>query len=199
MFVADPNNNRVLLWNAVPTASGSAAAVVLGQPNMTSATANNGGLSAQSLSFPEFAYTSSGKLFVVDTGNNRVLIWNAVPAANRAPADLVLGQPDLTSGSALATSARALRGPQSVHVDAAGRLYVVDGGNNRILYWNAIPSQSYVPADGVIGQPDLNSDLANNGGLSARRLQNPGGVLAIEDRLYIADSGNNRIVVLPRP
>ena len=61
--MADPNNNRVLSWNAVPTANGTAANVVLGQPGMTTAVANNGGLSARSLSAPGFVYTSGGKLF----------------------------------------------------------------------------------------------------------------------------------------
>jgi hypothetical protein len=201
LFVADAVNHRVLIWNAVPTASGTPANVVLGQPGMTTAVANNGGVSARSLSGPGFVYTSGGKLFVADSGNNRVLIWNAIPAANQAPADIVIGQPDMATASAAASpaSARSLSGPRAVHVDAAGRLYVVDTGNNRILYYNAVPTQNQVAADGVIGQPDLNQGLANNGGLTAYRLQSPAGLFATADRVYITDGGNHRLVVLPRP
>jgi hypothetical protein len=199
LYVADPQNNRVLIWNTVPTANGSAANIVLGQPNMTSATANNGGLSAQSLSGPVFVYTDGTKLFVADANNHRVLVWNAIPSTNNAPADVVLGQPDMISGAESPATARTLRSPSSIHVDADGRLYVVDAGNHRVLYWNAIPTGNYAPADGVIGQPDLNSDLANNGGLSAETLQAPSGVLAVGDVIYVADTGNSRIVVLPRP
>ena len=36
LFVADKLNNRVLIWNAWPTANGQAADVVLGQAAMTS-------------------------------------------------------------------------------------------------------------------------------------------------------------------
>jgi hypothetical protein len=199
LFVADPNNHRVLIWNAVPTASGSPANIVLGQPDMTSATGNNGGVSARSLSFPGFVYTKAGKLFVADSNNHRVLIWNAIPTANQAPADVVLGQPNMATNTANAATARTLQAPRGIHIDANGRLYVIDVGNNRIVYWNAVPTQNQAAADGVIGQPDLNSGLANNGGLSAQRLQNPGGLVAVGDRVYITDSGNHRLVVLPRP
>jgi hypothetical protein len=199
LFVADPNNNRVLIWNAVPTASGTAANVVLGQPGMTSAVANNGGVSARSLSAPGVVYASGGKLFVADTGNNRVLIWNAIPAVNQAPADVVLGQPDMATGGASAASARTLAAPRAVYIDPLGRLYVADAGNNRILYWNAVPAQNQAPADGVIGQPDMSGALANSGGLTANRLQGPAGVFVTINRVYIADTGNHRLVVLPRP
>jgi hypothetical protein len=199
LFVADALNHRVLVWNAMPATTGRAADLVLGQPDMTSSGPNNGGLGAGSLAFPNFAYASRGKLFVADTNNNRVLVWNAIPTANRAAADLVLGQPDMTSSAPAAPSARTLSSPRAVHVDADGRLYVVDAGNNRVLYWNAIPTQSQAPADGVIGQPALDAGLANNGGLGARTLQDPNDVLAAGDRVYVADMGNNRILVLPRP
>jgi hypothetical protein len=201
LFVSDPNNHRVLIWNTVPTANGTPANVVLGQPGMTTAVANNGGVSARGLSLPGFVYTSGGKLFVADSGNNRVLIWNAIPTANQAPADVVIGQPDMATAGATASaaSARTLNGPRAVHVDASGRMYVVDTGNNRILYYNAVPSQNQAAADGVIGQPDLTSALANNGGLTAYRLQGPAGVFTTSDRVYITDSANHRLVVLPRP
>jgi hypothetical protein len=201
LFVADPNNNRVLIWNSVPAASGpiGPADVVLGQPDMSSAVANNGGLSGQSLSQPGYVYASGERLFVADANNRRVLIWNAIPTANHAAADVVLGQPDMSSGTASAASARTLGSPRSIHVDANGRLYVADVGNHRVLYWNAVPTANYTPADGVIGQPSFTADLANNGGLSARTLQGPNAVLAIGDLLYVADSGNDRMLVMPRP
>jgi hypothetical protein len=199
LFVTDPNNHRVLIWNALPTASNAAADLVLGQPEMTSAIANNGGLSAASLSTPLFAYTSAGKLLVADSGNRRVLIWNAIPSASNAAADVVLGQPNMTSGAISAPSARDLGMPHSLHVDEQGRLYVVDSSNHRVLYWNAIPSENYAAADGVIGQPGFTTGLANDGGLNGHTLQNPSAVLALGDQLYIADTGNNRVLHLPRP
>src|SRR6266702_2558979 len=46
------------------------------------------------------AVSSDGvRLLVTDLGHNRVLVWNSIPTANAAPADLVLGQPDMTSAT----------------------------------------------------------------------------------------------------
>ena len=40
------------------------------------------------------AVSSDGvRLFVTDLGFNRVLIWNSIPTANHAPADVVVGRP----------------------------------------------------------------------------------------------------------
>ena len=40
------------------------------------------------------------KLFIADTRNNRVLIYNSIPTENNASADVVIGQPDMVSNSA---------------------------------------------------------------------------------------------------
>ena len=166
--MADPNNNRVLIWNAVPTANGSAANVVLGQPSMTTAVANNGGVSARSLSLPGFVYANGGKLFVADSNNHRVSDLERDPdreSGARGHRARPAGHGDREHRES--RPARARSGPpRGIHVDESGRLYVIDAGNNRIVYWSAVPTQNQAAADGVIGQPDLNSGLANNGGLT---------------------------------
>ena len=48
LYVADFNNNRVLVWSSIPTTN-VAATAVLGQPDMTTGTSNTGGISAQTL------------------------------------------------------------------------------------------------------------------------------------------------------
>src|ERR1700690_2661797 len=53
LFVVDEANNRVLIWNSIPTQNNQPADVVLGQSDFVSATANNGGISSSSLSDPE--------------------------------------------------------------------------------------------------------------------------------------------------
>src|SRR5205085_1924058 len=90
LVVADSANNRVLIWNTLPT-SNVAPDVVVGQ---TSLTTSNAGLSQSGLTRPIHAAIANNKLFVVDADNNRVLIWNTVPTTNNTPADVVLGQPD---------------------------------------------------------------------------------------------------------
>ena len=100
LYVADMANNRVLIWNTVPTNSNTPASVVLGQPDMSSTTANNGGISGSSLNLPRSVYSDGTKLYVADQGNNRVLIWNTIPTVNNMTADVVLGQLGFTTGTA---------------------------------------------------------------------------------------------------
>lgn len=97
LIVSDRYNHRVLIWNSVPTTNGKAADIVLGQPDFTSNTLNNGGRSAQSLSHPTGVYSDGQKLFVYDAGNSRILIWNTFPTVNQQAANLVVGQSDMTS------------------------------------------------------------------------------------------------------
>ena len=68
MFVADRNNNRVLVYNHVPTANGMVADLAIGQPDLTS---NAAGTSGTALNRPYAAYCMANKLFVVEQGNNR--------------------------------------------------------------------------------------------------------------------------------
>ena len=120
-------------------------------------------------------------------------------------ADLVMGAPGFTetSGVNSALDVGATLGPWGVAVClSSGRIFVSDGNSHRILSW---PSrQAYVnaqPADLVLGQPDLYQRERNAGEApSARSLQNPDG-LALDSacNLYLADSGNNRVLRFPAP
>jgi hypothetical protein len=201
VFVADTLNHRVLIWNAMPDMNGEPADVALGQLNRNSNNANSGGISATSLFRPTVTYVSGTKLIVADGGNNRVLIWNALPTTDGQAANVVLGQPDMMTNTAATTpSAKSVTNPNALHVDASGRLYVTDSANHRILYWNTIPTADYVAADGVIGQPNMDVGLPNNGGIGARTLQWPGAVLSSgANLLYVLDSGNDRMLLMPRP
>lgn len=100
----------------------------------------------------------SGKVFVAEYGNNRVLRFAAlVTLENGAPAEAVLGQPDFTTTTGTTTQSGMLR-PYGLAVDSAGRLWVADGGNNRVLRFDdAANKASGDPADGVLGQPDFTS------------------------------------------
>ena len=79
LYVADTFNNRVLFY-----LSGSTTATrVYGQlGSFTTNTANNGGVSANSLDEPEGGpLDSSGNLYVCDYGNNRVLLYPPTAAS----------------------------------------------------------------------------------------------------------------------
>ena len=74
-----------------------------------------------------------------------MLIWNSIPTVNGAPADIVLGQPDMTSNGSNNDN-KSFNYPTSVYSDGT-RLYVTDNGNNRILIWNTIPTANQAAAN----------------------------------------------------
>jgi hypothetical protein len=122
LIISDRGNNRVLIWNSIPTTNGKQADIVLGQPDFTTVTSNTGGVSASSMSLPTRIFYDGTRLYVSEHNNNRVLIWNSLPTRNQQPADLVLGQPDFTSVSAnqgaSTPSARTLNTPYSIWTNA---------------------------------------------------------------------------------
>lgn len=71
VYISDSGNNRVLFYPGTSTT----ATRVFGQPNMTDNADNNGGVSANSLSFPLGLHVGILGLYVVDNGNQRVLFY----------------------------------------------------------------------------------------------------------------------------
>lgn len=84
IFVAEFVNNRVLVWNRIPTVSesGIAADVVLGQPDFTSRNrgdpASGTTPSARSLYRPSGILLAWPYLGVMDYGNNRLLLFKSL-------------------------------------------------------------------------------------------------------------------------
>ena len=160
LYVADAYNNRVLIWNSIPTTNNPPANLVLGEPYMTTYTTDYGGsVSASNFNEVEWVYSDGTRVYAADENNNRVLIWNTMPTSNMAPANLALGQPDLTSSAVNnggGVSATEMNLGHVPYYDGT-RLFVTDTSNNRILVWNSIPTASGTPASGVLGQggPDL--------------------------------------------
>jgi uncharacterized repeat protein (TIGR01451 family) len=190
LLVSDSDNNRVLIWNSIPTSNGQPADVVLGQTNFTS---NVFGVGSSNLSWPAGVFVSAnGKLFVSDRYNHRVLIWNSIPTTNGTPADVVIGQPDFVTNTP-SNSAAKLNKPWGIWVTNDGKFLVADNINNRVLIWNTIPTSNGTPADLVIGQFGFNS---SSSGVSASRLFNPVGVTVSPDgKLAIGETGNNRVLI----
>jgi DNA-binding beta-propeller fold protein YncE len=139
LVVADTGNHRVLIWNTFPTSNGQAADLVVGQPDFTTATL---GIGASKMNLPQSVCSDGSKLFVADSDNNRVLIFDPFPTASNPAATGVLGQNSFTNvvgndddqngTNDGAPTGRTLRHP--VGVTAIGnQLFVVDGDNHRVL------------------------------------------------------------------
>src|SRR5579883_1119329 len=110
----------------------------------------------------------------------------------------VTGSPNLVEG-------REVNGPQSVAVDTSASppiLYVADTFNNRVLVFkNALGLSNAQKADYFIGQPDeYTTAFGGPGTSSAVGLSRPSG-LAVDKagNLYVADTGNSRILRYPAP
>src|SRR5258706_12079438 len=86
------------------------------------------------LNQPNGVHADNNRLYIVDTNNSRVLIYNSIPAANNASADIVLGAPDFTSVNILA-GANGLNAPRELTV-TGNKLIVLDSGSSRALIYN---------------------------------------------------------------
>ncbi|MBM3255967.1 MAG: hypothetical protein FJZ04_00650 [Candidatus Moranbacteria bacterium] len=198
LIIADSSNSRVLIYNSIPATNGASADVVIGQTDMTGSNGNQGGsAAANTLHSPTGVLVYNGKLFVSDNNNHRVLIFNSIPTANNASADVVLGQPDMTSNSSDqggAVSAQGMRMPRGVFA-SGGKLFICDDQNNRVLIYNNIPTINNTAPDVVVGQPDMSSSSANQGGsANYNTLNKPRGVYSDGTRLFIADYQNHRVL-----
>jgi sugar lactone lactonase YvrE len=196
LFLADGYRDRALVWSSIPTTSGAAASVVLGQPNFTTASASAAPPTSQTLSRPCSMFSDGTRLYLADFMNNRVLIWTSLPTSSNVPANLVLGQPSMTvnqpnNGGA---SASTLNQPTSVWSNGT-RLIVSDSGNHRVLVWNSIPTMNQQAADVAIGQPDLLTVTGGAGDVRANTLNSPRRVASDGTRLFVVDHGHNRVLI----
>lgn len=214
MVVADTDSNRVLLWKSIPTTNGAPADIVLGQPDFTTLApaTNNKGMRG-----PQGVWIQGSRLFVADTDNSRILVWNTIPTSNNQAADYVLGEPDFNAAPPnttidLPATASNLFSPVSVTSDGQ-RLFVTDLGHSRILIWNSIPTQTNQPADVSVGQPDLVSEVDNNSAALCKTngkdangnptypvscyatVSLPRYALSNGTQLFVADGGNDRVLV----
>lgn len=192
--VADRDNNRVLVWSSTPVDNNRQADLVVGQANFTSA---GFGLSANALHTPRgVAFdVNTGYLYVADSDNNRVMVWTAAILANNQNANRVIGQANMTSGTAGAVSATRLNQPSKVTVgQSSSVVYIADTGNNRGLVYKSTILVDGQAADTVVGQPNMTSGgaVTSQSGLDA-----PGAIMADASNgiTYVADTQNNRITV----
>jgi hypothetical protein len=199
MVVSDAPNNRVLIWNSIPTANGASADVVLGQPDFT--TCGGNAATASTLYYPAGIWTDAARIVLADANNNRILIWNSFPTSNQAAADIVLGQPDMTSDTS-GLSDSNLNSPYPL-ISNGTQIFVSDCSNNRILIWDSFPTDSNTPADKVLGQSDFlhnseyddNQDGTRDALPSARTLACAGGMYVDSDRLIVMDPNQRRALI----
>ena len=205
MYVADTGNNRVLAFrDARNLKVGDLPDLVVGQVdfnhnsvNYTSGDPNQP--NERGLFFPSgVAVDPDGNLWVADTGNSRVIRFPR--PFDQSPGDfrgnLCLGQVSCNTTPQLEPTARTMRAPFGIAFLYAGPVLVSDISSNRVLMYRKPEGGDFTNGQAAvlaIGQRDLNSGTS---GVDPDKLFSPR-YLTVDtsDRVYIADSGNNRIFI----
>ncbi len=148
VFVLCSASTTLAQWS-----NGQAAELVLGQANFTSKTSGSG---QNKFNLPNDVAVdpSTGKIFVAEDGNNRILRFKDITSLqNNDNAEVVFGQPDFTTISA-GRAKNKFDGVTGIFVDNEGRLWVAEYNNRRVLWFNdaATTSTNGNNADGVLGQ-----------------------------------------------
>jgi sugar lactone lactonase YvrE len=177
MYVDDSGNNRILGYNwdrciaSTTNPLNCTPSIVLGQPNFTSSGCN---------------------------GDSGFQNWpNRAPASNASLCTLEESQPSVAEGGSAA----------SMVTDAGGTLYVADFWNNRVLKY-IDPFATDTIADAVWGQADFTGNACNKGNSAPdattlcfnwgnNNSWTAGVDLDSSGKLWIADSGNHRILHFP--
>ncbi len=176
---------------------GRASTVVTSKPewtistiigNGTNGASGDGGQASQALLSRAIrvAVDGAGNLYFTDIDNHT--IRKITPAGVVSLVAGKAGQSGFSGDGGAATDA-LLFGPVAVAVDAAGNVYINDGGNRRI--------RKITIATGVISTIAGNglAGFAGDGGPAIEaRLNTPQGIAVDKDgNVYIADAANNRI------
>ena len=140
---------------------------------------------------------ASGNLYVADTGNSRVLRF-AAPFSNYQAgvmenANLVLGQSNYFIRITDPTN-RTMSAPYGLSMTNFPGLLVSDEVHNRVLFFDGSAGfTNGQAATRVFGQPDFNSSGA---GGALNQLNGPRNVANdSDDRLYVADTLNGRVLI----
>jgi hypothetical protein len=146
------------------------------------------------------AIDGQGDLYVVDSGNNRILRFeNASYLENGAKANHWISQKSSSANNASVTR-QTLSNPQGFYVDQVNELgFVADFNNNRVVVYDGVYKHTNQQTwDLVLGQDTFVNGTANQGQAVAgpRTLSGPYGPVFNQATgfLFVADNGNGRVV-----
>jgi sugar lactone lactonase YvrE len=181
IYVADSGNNRIRKLTSVPGYIGYYSTATFA--GSSEGSADGPATAAQFRNPSGIAADGEEIVYLADTGNHTIRkIANGVVTTIAGLA----GSPGAADG--YGADAR-FNAPSAIAVDGRGNLYVCDTGNHTIR--KVSPSGLVTTVAGLAG---TSGDAEGSG--SNARLSGPGGIaIDANGAIYIADTGNHRIVV----
>lgn len=168
---------------------------LVGQPDYSG---SNSATTDHNLSYPNGTAidTVQHRLFIADSDNSRVLVFNLDANNNLidSTADYVIGQTNFTNSN-YAITQTGLGYPVGIVYDADhDRLFVVDSDGNRVLVYDASSLSNGMPASYVLGQ-----SLFTTSGCATSQTQfcYPWGITydPTTQYVYITDGNTSRVLV----
>ena len=181
VYISDRGNARIRVINASGVISTIAGTGVPGFGG------DNGPATSAQLNIPAgIALDGSGNLFIADQVNQR--IRKMAVSGGTITTVAGNGTQGFTGDGAAATNAE-LSNPQGVGVDSSGNIYIADTGNSRVRKVEGanISTVAGTATPGSIG---------DGGAAKDAQLFFPNGVVVNSNKLYIVDTGNNRVRVV---
>jgi sugar lactone lactonase YvrE len=176
LYVSDLRDNRVVRYEG-------------GVPGSPILLAGSGSGAGQVTNPHGLAIDCRMNLHVADTGNNRIL---TIPTADSTR---VPNTGTVLAGSGAGLNPAQVTAPQGVAVDSAGKLYVADTGNHRVLAIASAPVPGAATA--VCTQGSALGQVVGPEGVTVTAFT--AGVLAGVTSVVVSDTANNRVQARPLP
>jgi sugar lactone lactonase YvrE len=181
VYVADSFNARIR-----KLASDGTAATLSGNGTGGVVNGSGGANGTSTFELPAgLVLDSMGNLYVADEQANVIRKLTPSGASSTLAGDIVSGTSDGTG------SAARFNGPKGLALDSGGNLYIADTGNDRIR--RLAPDGSTLTVTGTTGR-----GFQDGSGCTAQ-FNEPMGLALVGKKLYVSDSGNNRIRVVTLP
>ena len=172
LLIADPGNDRVLVFIGTGLTPGAQALRILGQGD------SSHGCTSSTLKGPSSAIIVGNFLAVADSGNNRVLMWLHFPTSDNIAADVVIGQPNMTTCTPT-FGPQAMNQVSDIFFDNQHLVVASPDNGGTVQLWRTLPTLNALPS---------NTQLTHIGA-------GPLSLTANSSQLFVADAHTNRVFI----